>query len=141
MVEAVPFNQELGVEVLNASEQGSVVRLPERPGLRNHLGTIHSTALFGAGDAASGAAMAALLGTSAGTMAPVVTSSSIRYIRPARGSIIARARAVGSPRAILERLEEEGATVFTIEVHVEDLSGTRVAEMRVEWFVRPARAA
>ena len=46
MLQAIPFNGHLGIEITEVSDGTSVVRLPEAPYLHNHVATQHAGALF-----------------------------------------------------------------------------------------------
>ena len=53
---AVPFAGHVGVQITELEPGACSVRLPDRPDIRNHVGSQHAGALFSAGEAASGAA-------------------------------------------------------------------------------------
>jgi acyl-coenzyme A thioesterase PaaI-like protein len=135
---AIPFNGHVGLEVLDVAPESCSVRLPDRPELRNHLGTAHAAALFAAGEAASGgafgAAFAELLITGA---LPVVRNAEIRFRRPARGAIIATATVADADSA-LALLEAHGRVDVPVAVQMRDADGEVVATMRVEWLVKRA---
>ena len=56
MQQAIPYNNHLGLEVVEVADGRGVVRLPESDSLLNHVASQHAGALFSAGEAASGAA-------------------------------------------------------------------------------------
>ncbi len=60
MEQAIPFNGHLGLEIVEVSVGRGVARLPDDQTLRNHTGSQHASALFAVGEAASGAALAAV---------------------------------------------------------------------------------
>ena len=51
--QAIPFNQHVGLEMVEVGDGVGVVRLPEGDHLLNHVGSQHAGALFAAGEAAS----------------------------------------------------------------------------------------
>ncbi len=134
--EAVPYNRHLALEVVEVAAEGSLVRLPDRPYLLNHVGTQHAGALFSVGEAASGGVVFGLLGERIAQITPVARSAEIAYRKPARGAISARARLVEPAEAILARLTP-GAKVDTdVEVSLSDETGLEVATMKVRWHLR-----
>ena len=138
--ELVPFNTYLGLEVIEVGAGGAAVRLPDRRELQNHVGMQHAAALFAAGEAASGAAVAGLLvaryGPELTGVTPLATGAEIRYLRPAKGPIVAAGEAREEPAGVIGRLESEGKVEFPVRVTLSDPRGRAVAEMTVRWYVR-----
>jgi len=63
-------------------------------------------------------------------------SADIRYLRVARGPIIATGR-LGDPAAlVLHRMADAGRVGFPVAVEMTDAEGTKVAEMTVHWVLR-----
>jgi acyl-coenzyme A thioesterase PaaI-like protein len=136
MTQAVPFAGFVGVEISNIGEGESLVVLPERPELANHVGSQHAGALFTAAEAASGAAFLGAFAERLGDVTPLARSAEISYEKIARGPIEARAK-LGVPAAeALATLDAEGKVVFPCEVVLTDSDGNRVATASVEWHVR-----
>jgi acyl-coenzyme A thioesterase PaaI-like protein len=133
---AIPFNGHVGLEVVEVRPGSCSIRLPDRPELRNHLGTAHAAALFAAGEAASGgafgAAFADLLVTGA---LPVVRGAEIRFRRPARGAIVATAT-VPDADALGAQLQADGRVDVPVEVEMRDVDDEVVATMAVAWLVK-----
>jgi acyl-coenzyme A thioesterase PaaI-like protein len=134
--EAVPFNQHLGLEVVELGIGRGVIRLPDDGQLRNHLGSQHASALFAAGQAASGAALAAALVERLGSLEPLAESAEITYNKIPRGPITATGVLGATPQELLDELEREGSVRFGIDVSLTDGAGDTVAEMTVRWLVR-----
>ena len=119
MSAAVPFAGHLDLEIVEVSEGEATVLLPDRPELKNHVGSQHAGALFTAAETASGAAFV-------GAFAE----------RIANGTITAKAR-LGVPAAqALETLDAEGKVEFPCEIEMTDANGTVVAAANVRWHVR-----
>jgi len=136
MTQAVPFAGFLGLEVTSIGEGESVVCLPERPELNNHVGSQHAGALFTVAEAASGAAFIGAFAERLGEVTPLARSAEISYEKIAKGPIEARAK-LGVPAAdALATLDGEGKVEFPCEVELEDGEGTRVATATVHWHVR-----
>lgn len=138
--ELVPLNAHLGLKVTEVGVGRAEVGLPDRRELKNHVGTQHAAALFAAGEAASGAAVAGLLvsryGPELGGVTPLAVGAEIRYRRPAKGPIAAASEVQEEPEGLMGRLESEGKVQFSVRVGLSDPNGRAVAEMTVRWYVR-----
>lgn len=136
MSQAVPFAGYLGLEITSVSEGESVVRLPDRPELGNHVGSQHAGALFTVAETASGAAFVGAFAERLGDVTPLARSADIVYEKIAKGQIEAHAK-LGVPAAeALATLDAEGKVEFPCEVELTDSAGTRVARATVNWHVR-----
>ena len=136
MTQAVPFARFVGIEVSSIGEGESLVVLPERPELANHVGSQHAGALFTAAEAASGAAFLGAFAERLGDLTPLARSAEISYEKVARGPIEARAK-LGVPVAeALATLDAEGKVVFPCNVALTDSDGNQVATASVDWHVR-----
>lgn len=138
---AVPFNQHLGLQVLHVGAARGEVLLPERPELSNHLGTQHAGALFSAGEAASGAAMAGAFADLLTDLTPVARGVDVRYLKPARGPVTARAALAEPAEGVRARLRADGKAEFDVEVSLRDAADVEVAQLRVRWHLRLRPAA
>lgn len=121
------------------SDGAARIRRPEAEHLLNHIGSQHAAALFGAGEAASGAAVVGAFANHLGTVTPLARSADIRYLKVARGAIIATGRVTEPTSAVLNQMTETGRVEFPVAVEMTDAAGTRVAEMTVRWVVRQNR--
>lgn len=134
LANAVPFNQALGIEILDVGEDYATVRLPQDDRLLNHVGTQHAGALFTAGEWATGVAMSALLGARVTSSVLLAERAEVHYRAPASGPIAATAR----PRTadLLERLDADGRARLSVDAELVDDDGTVVVEMTVDWYVK-----
>ena len=139
--QAVPFANHVGVELLSMEEGKGEARLEERPQGLNHVATHHAGALFTLAEAASGAAMAGTFASVLTTVRPVAANASIRYLRPARGTITAAARIDGSADDLLARLKDAGKVQFRVSVVLRNEDMKEVASMDVDWNVSTLRTA
>ncbi len=139
--QAVPFANHVGVELLSMEEGKGEARLEERPQGLNHVATHHAGALFTLAEAASGAAMAGTFASVLTTVRPVAANASIRYLRPARGTITAAARIDGSADDLLARLKDAGKVQFRVSVVLRNEDMKEVASMDVDWNVSTLRPA
>ncbi|HYG95838.1 MAG TPA: DUF4442 domain-containing protein [Solirubrobacterales bacterium] len=136
MTQAVPFAGHLNVEITEVSEGEATVVLPDRPELKNHVGSQHAGALFTVAETASGAAFVGAFAERMGDVTPLARSAEISYEKIANGEITARAR-LGVPAAqALETLDAEGKVEFPCEVELTDAGGDLVAAANVRWHVR-----
>ena len=134
--QAIPFNNHVGLEIAEVAEGRGVVRLPDGPELKNHVGSQHAGALFAAGEAASGGAFVGAFAEHMGGITPLARAASISYLKLAQGPITATAT-LGEDRAgLIERLEADGRVEFPVSVELVDEDGQKVAEMTVDWHVR-----
>jgi acyl-coenzyme A thioesterase PaaI-like protein len=136
MTQAVPFAGYLGLEIASIGEGGSVVVLPERQELTNHVGSQHAGALFPAAEAASGAAFVGAFAERLGEVTPLARSAEISYEKIAKGPIEASAKLGVPATEALATLDAEGKVVFPCEIELTDASGQRVATATVHWHVR-----
>jgi acyl-coenzyme A thioesterase PaaI-like protein len=136
MQQAIPFNEHLGLEIVEVADGRGVVKLPDRSELRNHVGSQHAGALFAAGEAASGAAFVGAFGEKLGEIAPLVRDASIRYRKPGQGTITAHGTLSGDGPGLLAGLERDGEVDFCVEVDLQNAHGDTIAEMTVNWNIR-----
>lgn len=133
----IPFNQTLGLEVVDIGDGVGTVRLPDDPRLRNHVQSQHAGALFTVAEAASGAAIAgALLAANLmGAVTPLAKGAEIAYRKLARGAIDARAT-LTADRAALAADLASGKAECSVEVTLTDAAGVEVATVKVRWHLR-----
>jgi acyl-coenzyme A thioesterase PaaI-like protein len=133
---AVPFAGHVGLEIIELGPGACTVRLPDRPELRNHVGSQHAGSLFTAGETASGGAFVGAFAAEMGELRPLVRDARISYAKVANGEITARAVFGEDVDALRERLAAAGSIDFTVAVELVDGEGERVAEMAVAWNVK-----
>jgi acyl-coenzyme A thioesterase PaaI-like protein len=134
--QAVPFNQHLGLEMVELGLGRGVVRLPDDGTLRNHLGSQHASALFATGQAAAGAALAAAFADQLEAVEPLTEGADITYKKIPRGPITATGVLGAAPDELLDELARERVVRFAIDVSLTDGAGDVVATMTVRWLVR-----
>jgi uncharacterized protein (TIGR00369 family) len=136
MSTAVPFISHLGIEVTEMSEGEATALLPDRPELKNHVGSQHAGALFAVAETASGAAFVGAFAARMGDVTPLARSGQISYVKVARGPIEATARLALPAAETLAKLDADGRVDFSVEVELTDGEGATVATATVDWNVR-----
>jgi uncharacterized protein (TIGR00369 family) len=131
----VPFLRHCGIVVTDLDQGTCVARLPEAAHLSNHIGSQHAGALFTLGESASGGAVLGALGEDLVRFTPLARSAEIRYLKPARGPVEARARVSEPIAEVRARLAAAGKTDFDVAVEL-DCAGVKVAELTVRWHLR-----
>ena len=124
----IPYTGALGSRVEELRPGYARVRVDERRGIRQHLGSIHAIALANLGEFTSGLAMTTGLPEG---MRGIVVSLSIEYLKKARGRMRAEST-VPATEAGVER-DIDAQAVIT------DASGAVVAKVTARWRVGPAR--
>lgn len=129
----VPYSGTLGARVEELEPGRSVVRLPDRRRVRNHLGSVHAVALTNLGELTSGLAVLSALPPE---VRGIVTGLQTEFHHKARGELTARSEAEppaepGSPEAWY------GDRVAT--AHIADAAGREVATFRATWRLGPPR--
>jgi acyl-coenzyme A thioesterase PaaI-like protein len=140
LVVYLPFNQHLGLKAVEGSDGDGKVLLPDADYLKNHVGSQHAGALFGAAEAASGAAIMTALGDHVGEVIPLVAEVTIRYLKVARGPIVAVGTLAKSAESLLAELAaaEKGIDA-NVDVVLRDQTQTVVAEVSVRWRLKKPR--
>jgi acyl-coenzyme A thioesterase PaaI-like protein len=136
MPAAVPYIGHMGIEVTAIEEGAATALLPDRPELKNHVGSQHAGALFGVAETASGAAFVGAFALRMGDVTPLARSAQIAYIKVARGPIEAKAKLGIAAAAALAALDADGRVDFSVEVEMTDAEGNVVATATVDWNVR-----
>lgn len=131
----VPFAAYVGVEIREVAAGKATTALDQSRDTSNHIATMHAGALFTLAEAASGAAMAGLFLERLAGLRPVAASSTIDFVKPAKGAIQAHAEVDAEPAQLFAALDAEGKVRFPIKVRMEDAEGREVARMSVDWHV------
>jgi uncharacterized protein (TIGR00369 family) len=141
MSQVVPFVGYLDLRIESISSGEATVVLPDKPELKNHVGTQHAGALFTAAETASGAAFVGAFAERMGEVRPLARSAEISYEKIARGEVTARARLAVPAAEALATLDSEGVVQFPCEIELLDGDGATVATATVRWHVRKTEPA
>ncbi len=138
LLDAVPFNRTLGIEVVAVTANEVTLRLPLRPELTNHVGTMHAAAQFALGEAASGALNFLIFGEQLAQVVPLAKTAQIEYRRPSHGDLIARGEmgdeALQQVRAAFAK-ERRAKFSTAVALYAASDPTTIVTVVTVEWVI------
>ncbi len=136
----VPMVGTLRLEFLHVSAQRAVLRLPDDPQYRNHIGGPHAGAMFTLAESATGALVLGNFGRYLQEATPLAVEATIRYRRVAMGPLDAEALMGDEPEAILRRLRAGERPEFRIPVTLTAQDGAVTGEADFLWTLRPTRS-
>ena len=139
MQQTVPWVRTVGIEFDEVTPDRAVLRLPDDPGLRNHVDGPHAAMIFGLGETATGAVTLAAFASAMERVTPLPVRSEIAYQRIARGPLTAVAVLTRPVADVLAELEAGARPEFGIDVTVTDGEGRETTRMTVVWTLRPNR--
>ena len=129
----LPFNNFIGLKKSNKSE--FLLMLEDRPEYRNHLDTVHASALFALAEASSGLF---LLGefSELTDIVPVVRKVETKYKKPATGIVFSKAKFLETEKnEVFKTLRERGRALLKVEVSLFDENKVLIMQSVFEWFV------
>jgi acyl-coenzyme A thioesterase PaaI-like protein len=132
---AAPFNNLAQVEIYSGAPGTGLTRLPDVLEVKNHLDTVHAGALFTAGEISAARAVVTMLGEDIAKLVALTRRAEIRYLKPARGAIEARATLRATREDIFREVAANGRTRASVEVKLTDTAGVIVAEMDVDCHI------
>ena len=135
IVQAVPFNQVLGITIAHITFESVEVVLPEAPERRNHVGTVHAAAQFGLGEATSGTLVVAAFGDLFQQgIVPLAAKATITYRKAASGELRGKAfLSQQEQQRIRDEVTREKRSRFTLPVQLMKSDGTLTTELDVSW--------
>lgn len=132
-VTKLPFNEFIGLKYSENAEY--LLMLDNKPEYRNHLDTVHASAMFSLAEATSGHF---LLGQFAelSDIVPVVRKVEVKYRKPSTGKVFSKAKFVDMDKPeILESLNQKNRALINVEVSLFDEGNVLVMQSIFEWFV------
>ena len=134
-VTKIPFNKHIGITHNNKNM--NELKLPPKPELKNHLGTVHASAQFSLAEACSGAFLLQNYPDLADMVIPVVKKADVKFKKPATGNLTASASINHEDEEIfISRLNKKGRASIPVSVTVKDHDGTVTAIATYEWFIQ-----
>ncbi|WP_432034813.1 DUF4442 domain-containing protein [Streptomyces cucumeris] len=133
----VPMVRTLNLEIVEATAENAVLRLPDQPDFHNHVGGPHAGAMFTLAESASGAIVIAAFGDQLGRAVPLAVRSEIAFKKLAMGPVTATAR-LGRPVAdVIAELDAGERPEFPVNVEITREDGAVTGEMSITWTLRP----
>jgi hypothetical protein len=137
-VTKIPFNEFLGIEKCDPAGEW-LLALPESPRYANHLNTVHASAQFALGEAASGECLLRRFAqlVEQQTLLPVVRRTEVKFKKPAQGAVKASASIDDHVATeTLVALQEKGRAIIPVSVNIADSAGNITMTGVYEWFVQ-----
>lgn len=122
----VPYSGTVGATVERFEPGHVIVSLRDRRGVRNHLRSIHAIALANLGELCTGLAV---LGAAGADVRGILTAIEVRYLKKARGRLIAE--------ALADLPDVRGDVDHDVEARIRDQAGDVVATVRAHWRLSP----
>jgi acyl-coenzyme A thioesterase PaaI-like protein len=132
-VTQLPFNNFIGLKM--SDRTGFLLMLENRSEYRNHLNTVHASALFSLAEASSGHFLLNEF-SDLTDIVPVVRKVETKYSKPATGIVFSKAKFLETEKnKILEALNKKGRTLLKVEVSLFDENEVPIMQSVFEWFV------
>ncbi|MDT9683081.1 DUF4442 domain-containing protein [Streptomyces sp. TRM76323] len=137
LLATVPMARTLNLEVVEATAERAVLRLPDQEDFHNHVGGPHAGAMFTLGESASGAVVIGAFGDQTGRAVPLAVRAEIGYRKLAMGAVTATAT-LGRPREeVVAELDAGRRPEFPVRVEITREDGAVTGEMTITWTLRP----
>ena len=134
----LPINKALGMQ-LAAEGDSHLLAMAESPLVLNHVCSIHASAQFALAEAASGEFLLCLLGVAQNQVFAVLRTSSLKFRKPAHGTLYASSRlADGFDSSPAADLASRGRALVSIMVEIADTQGVVTMTGQFDWFLQRA---
>jgi len=132
-VTKLPFNHFIGLKISNKS--GYLLMLDNRAEYRNHLDTVHASAMFALAEATSGHFLLNEF-SELTDIVPVVRKVETKYKKPAISGVFSTARFLETEKnEVFEALTQRGRAILKVEVSLFDETEVLIMQSVFEWFV------
>jgi acyl-coenzyme A thioesterase PaaI-like protein len=136
MAASVPFVATIGYQITGIEGDRVTVTLPNRPELRNHIGTTHAAVAYGAAETATGAVLLNAVGSRLGELIPVLKNAEIRYTAPAVGTVTAVASPQQNPAQAITACLAAGRALLDVDCTIYSEDGSENAQAAFTWYLR-----
>jgi acyl-coenzyme A thioesterase PaaI-like protein len=132
-VTKLPFNHFIGLKL--SDKNGYLLMLENCPEYRNHLDTVHASALFALAEASSGHFLINEF-SEITDIVPVVRKVETKYKKPASSCVFSKAKFQDVEKnEVLSMLKQKGRTLLKVEVSLFDDADVLIMQSTFEWFV------
>jgi acyl-coenzyme A thioesterase PaaI-like protein len=137
LIERLPFNELVGIQVLVAEPTRSKCKLQFRASLGNHVNSVHAAAQYALIEAASGAALMASFSEMLDDVIPLAAGAEVAYRAPALGDCTADATVDQEDiDRVKEELKSSKRSKVGVRVNLADSHGTISTEATIFWHIR-----
>jgi len=141
-VTQIPFNRLLGILKCELPDEG-LLMLRDSECYTNHLNTVHASAQFALGEAASGEYLLERFKniSEKEIIIPVVRNVEVKFKKPGKGAV--RASANISDDVVsqtITSIEKKGRALIPVSVTISDSSGNITMTATYEWYVQKAQS-
>jgi acyl-coenzyme A thioesterase PaaI-like protein len=133
----VPMVRTLNLEFLQVAADHAVLRLPDQPAYRNHVGGPHAGAMFTLAESASGAVVLAAFADQLSRAVPLPVHAEIDFRKVARGPVTATATLGRAIPEIIAELDTGERPEFPVTIAIRREDGAVTGEVTVVWTLRP----
>jgi len=132
-VTKLPFNNFIGLKLSDKNEY--LLMLDNCPKYRNHLDTVHASALFALAEASSGYFLLNEF-SELTDIVPVVRKVETKYKKPATSCIFSKAKFQEVEKnEVVDMLSRKGRILLKVEVSLFDEADVLIMQSIFEWFV------
>ena len=135
MQEVIPFNRPHSIAVTELSPSGCKVYLPNKRRNRNHLGTMHATAIATAAEYVSGLNVLEVFDMAGYRL--IMSRIEVDYVRRPVGYCYAESKwDEPTLNAVRSDISATGVSSFVLKSTVTDSKNEKIAEAAIHWQVK-----
>ncbi|MEE1755476.1 DUF4442 domain-containing protein [Streptomyces sp. SP18CS02] len=138
LLATVPMAKTLNLEVVEATGERAVLRLPDQGEFHNHVGGPHAGAMFTLAESASGAIVIGAFGDQMNRAVPLAVKAEIGYKKLAMGVVTATATLGRTKAEVVAELDAGQRPEFPVNIEITREDGAVTGEMTIIWTLRPS---
>ncbi len=141
-VTQIPFNRLLGIVKCELPDE-CLLMLPESERYTNHLKTVHASAQFALGEAASGEYLLQRFKDipEKESLIPVVRNAEVKFSKPGKGAVRASANIPDDlVSETIASIEKKGRALIPVSVTISDSEGTITMTATYEWYIQKRKS-